>query len=125
MYRKQGDAILSHSEYLDQRTKARQQNVDFERKKKLYLLIGGRSGRITLHKDPATGQLIQVIDDEASTPALELAYDFLSDPSSSLPAALWSLGLQLVKTIPLLMRELGECHQFALLDTSSHARLCG
>lgn len=96
MYRKQGEAILSHSEYLEQRKATRHQNTEFERKKKLYLLIGGRSGRISLHKDPATGQLIQVIDDESVPPALELAYDFLSDPTSSFPATLWSWGLVVV-----------------------------
>ena len=96
MFRKQADAIRSNSEYLEERKKTRQQITEFERKKKLYLLIGGRSGRISLHKDPATGQLIQVIDDESAPPALELAYDFLSDPQSSYPAKLWSWGLVII-----------------------------
>ena len=71
MYRKQGDTILNHRKYLEERENTRKQHMEFERKKKLYLLIGGRSGRISLHKDPATGEIIQVIDDESTPPALE------------------------------------------------------
>ena len=63
------------------------------------MLLGGRSGRVTLVQDPQTGESIQVIDDDNSKPALELIFEFFREPRSSLPARLWSAMLCVASTV--------------------------
>ena len=91
MYQKTSNYLAHQIDEHQRKSKEdRKSKFDFERRRKLYLLLGGRSGRLTLHRDPATNQLIQVIDDESAPPALELSFEFLRDPQSSLPAYVWS-----------------------------------
>jgi hypothetical protein len=92
MFAKQGQAIANDK---NRRNKVRQKEIEFVRKRKLYMLLGGRSGRISLVQDPDTGESIQVIDDDSGKPALELIYEFFKDPQSSLSAYLWSLMLSI------------------------------
>ena len=96
MYAKQGHILVTEK---NRQNKARQKKVEFARKRKLYMLLGGRSGRITLVQDPQTGESIQVIDDDSGKPALELIFDFLREPESSLSAKLWSLMLCVASTV--------------------------
>jgi len=63
--------------------------------KKLYNLIGGRSGRMKLIKDAKTKETIQVINTgaEGELPMINLIYSFFKEPKSSLPAECWGAAL--------------------------------
>ena len=96
MFHKQAHVIVAEG---NKSSNAHRKEVEFARKRKLYMLLGGRSGRISLYKDPNTGESIQVIDDDSSKPALELIFEYLRDPRSSLPANLWSFMLCVASSV--------------------------
>ena len=65
----QGLADLHHTSGSSKRSKSVANN---ERNKRLFMLLGGRSGRVRMAKDSDTGEYIQVIDDGNSSPLLEI-----------------------------------------------------
>jgi len=82
---------------------ASQTLADTERNRRLYLLLGGRSGRVHMAKDDETGEYIQVIHDGNSSPLLEIVYTFFTEPTSSPPAQLWALVMSILAILRILV----------------------